>query len=446
MRNSAIARLIVMGGLALVLLIPLTWVWATVAERASRRDEAVKEVSATWGGPQTIAGPIMTVPYTLVWTDSAGRQQRGAGRAHFLARDLQIQGSLHTQARKRGIFDVVVYHTELKVAGRFARPDMTSIRPSPESIDWENATITLGVSDPRGLTHKAALQFAGHEAPFSGGVAEVGMFHTGIQARIPRPESLQQAADQAFAFTLELNGTRDIRFLPAADETSVNLTAAWPHPSFFGSPLPEHQGTDDGGFAARWHAPDFARPYPARWTSAEMNREQLQGQAQASAFGVSLIQPVDIYHQAERAVKYAALFIVMTFLVFFLWEILHTALLHPMQYAFVGFALFVFYLLLVSISEHAGFDMAYLVSAAVTTLLIGGYARAVLQGRRQGASVLAALSSLYGFLYLLLRLEDYALLAGSIGLFVVLAGVMYLTRRMDWYTLRLGMRQPNEQP
>src|SRR5688500_507226 len=185
------------------------------------------------------------------------------------------------------------------------------------------------------------------------------MFQTGIQDKIPRPESIQQTGELPFAFALELNGTRDIRFLPAADETSVELTAGWPHPSFFGSPLPEHRPHDNGGFSARWHAPDFARPYPARRTSAEMNREHLQAQGHGSAFGVSLIQPVDIYHQAERAVKYAALFIVMTFLVFFLWEILHAALLHPMQYAFVGFALFVFYLLLVSISEHAGFDMAY---------------------------------------------------------------------------------------
>ena len=349
MRNSAIARLIVMGILAFVLLIPLAWVWSLVAERAARRDLAVTEVSATWGGPQTIAGPVVTVPYTLVWTDNAGRPQRGTQRAYFLPRDLKIHGTLTTQIRRRGIFDVIVYHTELKVSGRFARPDMSWVRPLPESIEWQNATITVGVSDPRGLTRKATLQFAGHDAPFSGGATDVGIFQTGIHAKIPQPESLQQTPELPFAFTLELNGTRDIRFLPAADETSVDLTAGWPHPSFTGSPLPEHRQNDDSGFSARWHAPDFARPYPARWTSGEMNREQLHGHAQASAFGVSLIQPVDIYHQAERAVKYAALFIVMTFLVFFLWEILHTALLHPMQYAFVGFALFVFYLLLVSV-------------------------------------------------------------------------------------------------
>ena len=230
--------------------------------------------------------------------------------------------------------------------------------------------------------------------------------------------------------------------MPGAQETIVTLTSPWPHPSFMGAPLPDSRTVSAAGFDASWRVPDFGRPYAARWLSADMNREQLPIQAETSAFGVGLLQPVDIYQQAERAVKYAVLFIVLTFLVFFLWEIFHTALLHPMQYAFVGFALCVFYLLLVSLSEHTGFDLAYWTSAAVTTLLVSGYARAILRGRWQGASVAMALSALYGFLYLLLRLEDYALLAGSVGLFLVLALVMYVTRRMDWYALRLGDRAP----
>lgn len=438
MRHSAIARLVVMGGLALVLLVPLTWVWALVSERASRRNEAVTDVSATWGGPQSFTGPVLTVPYTTAWTDGSGRPQRSTARAHFLPRDLRIQATLAPQTRRRGIFDVIVYHAVVTIEGRFSPPDMGWIRPAPETIEWQNATVSLGVSDPKGLTRRVTLRFGPQEVPFTGGVADVGLFPAGIHAAVPA-DTLPGRADLPCSLTLEANGTRDIRFLPTADETSVDLASNWPHPSFTGGPLPDHQ-PQAGGFAAKWHVPDFGRAYPARWTSAEANREQLVTAAHASAFGVTLVQPVDIYHQAERAVKYAALFIVMTFLVFFVWEVFSAALLHPMQYAFVGFALFVFYLLLVSISEHAGFDTAYSASASVTTLLIAGYARAVLNGRRQAASVLTSLASLYGFLYLLLRLEDYALLAGSIGLFVVLATVMYATRRMDWYSLRLGTR------
>lgn len=438
MRNSAIARLGVMAFLTLALLVPLAMVQSVVSERASRRDAAVNSVSATWGGPQTLTGPVLTVPYTQVWTDNAGHEQRTTGRAHVLPKDLRFDAVLHTQSRQRGIFAVVVYRTELKVQGRFVRPDLTWVRPVPEQVEWSDASVSIGVSDPRALTRRATITWSGQEEPFTSGVSDVGLFNTGVHAAVRALESLKAGADLPFSYTLELNGTRDIRFMPASEETIVNLTSAWPHPSFMGGRLPEPRTTSATGFTAQWLVPDFGRPYPSRWTSGHMNREELLAKADSSAFGVSLVQPVDIYQQAERAVKYAVLFLVLTFLVFFLWEIFRAALLHPMQYAFVGFALCLFYLLLVSISEHAGFDLAYTISATVTTLVIAGYARAVLHGSRQGASVGVSLAALYGFLYLLLRLEDYALLAGSIGLFVVLATVMYITRRMDWYALRLG--------
>ena len=440
MRSSAIARLVVMGILTVGLLLPLTMVYSVVSERASRRNEAVAEVSHTWGGQQIVGGPVLSIPYTTVTTDNWGKQQRTAAQAHLLPRDLQIAGEVTPELRRRGIFDVVVYRTRLKVTGRFTRADLDWIRPVPERIDWQDAKVSVGVSDPRGLTRRASLSWSGAEEPFSGGVTDVGLFRAGIHARVSDLESVPRGTDIPFSFTLDLNGTRDLRFLPGAEESSVSLTSPWPHPSFIGGPLPDERTVAPSGFTATWRLPDFGRPYPARWTSAEMNREQLPIQAEGSAFGVGLLQPIDIYQQAERAVKYAVLFIVLTFLVFFLWEIFHTALLHPMQYAFVGFALCVFYLLLVSLSEHTGFDLAYSSAAAVTTLLVGGYARAILQGRRQGASVAIALIALYGFLYLLLRLEDYALLAGSVGLFIVLALVMYVTRRMNWYDLRLGER------
>jgi inner membrane protein len=439
MRNSAIARLVVMGLLTSSLLIPLMWVYTTVSERASRRAGAVAEVSATWGGPQTVGGPVLSVPYIGL---SADGQHRSIHRAYFLPRDLQIEGTLGTEARSRGIFDVVVYRSTLKVAGKFARPDLGWIRPAPERIDWRDAVLHVGVADPRGLVRRAALDWGGQAVPFVGGAEEVGLFRSGIQAPVPALETTPAGTELPFAFTLDLNGTHDLRFLPGAQETMVALTSTWPHPSFVGAALPETRRVDAGGFAARWRVQDFGRSYPAQWTSRDMNPNQLAEQATRSAFGLILVRPVDIYQQAERAVKYAVLFIILTFLIFFLWEVFSASLLHPMQYAFVGFAMCIFYLLLVSISEHTGFDTAYALSSAVTTVLIAGYARAVLGGMRQGTSVLAALVTLYGFLYLLLRLEDYSLLAGSVGLFVVLAFVMFITRRMNWYDLKLGGETP----
>jgi inner membrane protein len=440
MRNSATARLVIMGFLAVLLLVPLAWVEGIVSERAGRRKAAIDEVSMTWGAAQTIGGPVLIVPYTVSWIDSTGRRQRAASRAFLLPRTIQVDGQVSTELRRRGIFEVPVYRTTLNVTGAFARPDLKWVRPVPERIDWDQATVQVGLSDPHGIVRRASLQWGGREVPFAGGAEDVGIFSTGLHASLPPLDPQAPGADVPFAFTLELNGTRDLRFLPAAGETAVTLTSPWPHPSFSGTALPETRTVGGSGFTANWRVQDFGRSYASQWTSAGMDRDRLATQAAGSAFGVSLIQPVDIYQQAERAVKYAVLFLVLTFLVFFLWEIFSATLLHPMQYAFVGFAMCVFYLLLVSISEHMGFDRAYLIASSVTTLLIAGYAWAVLQGLARGLSVLGALTALYGFLYLLLRLEDYALLAGSVALFVILALVMFVTRRMNWYDMKLGER------
>ena len=446
MRNSAIVRLIVMGVLTIGLLIPLMWVYALITERAARRDGAVAEVSATWGGAQVIGGPVLTVPYTYTFVDNNGRQQRGTAYASFLPRDLDVTASLATEIRQRGIFDVVVYRANVKIAGVFLRPDLGWIRPVPERIEWDQATVQLGISDSRGLTRRAALTWGKDTLPLTGGARDVGLVRAGVRTVVPSFESVAIGAEIPFDVTLDVNGTRELRFLPAAEETTVAVTAAWPHPSFTGMALPETRQVSGNGFSATWRVQDFGRPYAARWSSYDVNLDQLAEHAARSTFGVALVQPIDIYQQADRAVKYAVLFLVLTFTVFFLWEVFSASLLHPMQYAFVGFALCVFYLLLLSLSEHVGFDLAYGASAAVTILLIAGYARAVLGGTRQAASVLAALVTLYGFLYLLLRLEDYALLAGSVGLFLVLALVMFITRRMDWYELRLGGEGPANTP
>ena len=250
-------------------------------------------------------------------------------------------------------------------------------------------------------------------------------------------ESVAAGAAIPFGLDLDVNGSRDLRVLPAGAETTVRLTSTWPHPSFVGS-APETRSVSASGFTADWRVPYFGRGYPPRWLSGEIDREKLAARVDASAFGVSLLQPVDVYQQAERAVKYASLFIVLTFVVFFLWEIVRGGLLHPIHYLFVGFAICVFYLLLLSISEHMRFGAAYATAAGATTLLIALYSAHVLGGRKEGILMGCGLTTLYGFLYLLLRLEEYALLAGSIGLFLMLALLMLATRRVNWYDVRLG--------
>jgi inner membrane protein len=435
-----------MGLLTLALLVPLTMVYATVSERAHRRDEAVRDVSSTWGAPQTLGGPVLSIPYVHTWLDGNGKQQQSWHRVHLLGSRLQVGGTVTPEWRRRGIFEVVVYRADLEVSGRFVRPDLELLKTAPERIHWDQATLSMGLSDPKGLTTRGSLTWDGRPLQFTADVADVGLFRSGIQASVPGLAGAAAGTEIPFALTLNLNGTRELRFLPAAEETRIALTSAWPHPSFAGAPLPQSRTTGGEGFTSQWTATDLGRAYPQRWTSQGMDREQLASRGEASAFGVILLQPVDIYQQAERAVKYAVLFIVLTFLVFFLWEVFQATLLHPMQYTFVGFALCLFYLLLVSVSEHTGFDRAYAISSIAVTLLIGGYSRAVLKGTTQAGSVVGSMAGLYGFLYLLLRLEDYSLVAGSIAMFAVLAFVMYVTRRMDWYNLRLGSKELDERP
>jgi inner membrane protein len=357
-----------------------------------------------------------------------------------LPESLVIDGIVDHSARARGLFEVVVYTAKLKVSGRFARPDPSAVvRPTPSHVDWDNATVDVGVSDPRGIASRVAMRWAGRELPFVPGVTPNGLFSTGVRARTGGlPEG---AATIPFEFEIHMNGTRDLRFLPGGDDTQVRLTSTWPHPSFFGAPLPRDRQVGAAGFTADWNVPYFGRGFPARWTSEEIIPEERRSEVYGSAIGVTLLRPVDIYQQTERAVKYAALFIVLTFVIAFLWEVTGRVLVHPVQYLFVGFAMCVFYLLLLSLAEHVDFDAAYAAAAFATVTLLAWYWSWVLSGLPQGVVMGAALAALYGFLYLLLRLEDYALLAGSIGLFVMLAAMMFLTRRVNWYELRLGARE-----
>jgi inner membrane protein len=337
---------------------------------------------------------------------------------------------------ERGLFKVVAYKAHLAIGGRFVRPDFSGIRPAAQPL-WEDATISIGIADPRGIAKRTMLKWNGGDVKLVPGVDNSGLFVSGLRGLV----GLGPGADGGsltFALDLDVNGSRELKVLPAGSETTVQLNSTWPHPSFVGAPLPAFRESTAAGFTGRWNVPYFGRGYPPRWTSVGTDAAQVKSRADSSALGVGLLLPVDIYQQAERAVKYAALFIVMTFLVFFLWEIVRSRLLHPIQYLFVGFAMCVFYLLLVSISEHLGFDLAYASAAGATTFLIAMYSFHVLGGMAEGAVMGAGLSALYGFLYLLLRLEDYALLAGSVGLFAMLALLMFVTRRVNWYDLQLG--------
>lgn len=438
LRHSVLFKMVVTGLLILGLLIPLMMVRGMIFERQQRRDQVVSEVSATWGHAQILGGPVLTVPYQVHSKDEKGKVTTWTQLAHFLPETLKVDGRLLPELRRRGIFDVAVYRADLHTTGTFVRPSFTEWRIAPQDILWDQAWLSIGVPDMRGIKRGVRLVWGRKVLQLSpgGGVAE--LWSTGLRVPIT---GLGQAAEKEafpFAFDLSLNGSQRLSFLPFGKETAVTLRSSWPDPSFAGSFLPDRRRVDASGFEASWSVPYFGRSYPQQWLEAQRERVVTGSMVQDSAFGVDLYLPVDVYQKTERSVKYGMLFLVLTFLAFFLFEVFSPVSLHPMHYLLVGSALCLFYLLLLSISEHIPFGAAYAVASAGIVTLISGYSLTILRGSRRALTLSGMLVVLYGYLYVLLQAEDYALLLGSLGLFVILALVMYLTRRVDWYAPRMG--------
>jgi inner membrane protein len=432
LRDSASFKLLAVGGLVMLLLIPLAMVRSLINERQMRQNQTAGEIAGIWGAAQTLGGPVLTIPYRVHGKDEKGKPQVWFSSVRFLPEALNVDGDITPERRHRGIFETVVYRADLRWRGAFLRPNFAELGIAPEDIQWEQAYLSVGVPDLRGIRSSVAIEWDGQTRQFEPGGSEPGLWKSGLRVPITGLSQAQEGETFDFAFTLGVNGSQILRFLPMGKQTTVALRSPWPSPSFNGAFLPEISKVDGLGFRARWNVSWFARSYPQQWRAEDAENLASEQAIAASAFGVDLVLPVDAYQKTERSVKYGVLFLLLTFLTFFLYEVFSAVPLHPMQYLLVGSALCVFYLLLLSISEHVAFGLSYLVASTATVLLIGGYSVAVLRGRLRALLMTFVLGVLYAYLYVLIQLEDYALLLGSVGLFVILALVMFLTRRVDW--------------
>lgn len=436
LRDSVLFKMIVIGLLGLALLVPLGMVRLLISERQARRDEVSREVAAVWGQAQTLAGPMLTLPYRDRLRDEKGTVHEITRFASFLPETLEIQGEIEPEKRSRGLFEVAVYRADLSVTGTFKRPDFSEWRIDPGDVFWDDAFLTFGIPDMRGIRNGTSLDWSGRSLPLSPGGGQAGFWETGLRAAVPGLGAGKAGDEYRFRFQLGIHGSRQIRFLPAGRQTTVSLKSAWSDPSFSGAFLPDQRDVSPTGFTATWNVSYFGRGYPQQWRDSERDQLAPSSAVAGSAFGVDLFLPVDGYQKSERSVKYGVLFLLLTFLTFFLYETFQPWSLHPMQYFLVGSALCLFYLLLLSLSEHLPFGGAYAVASLATVGMIGTYSVAILRGAGRALWMTGILGLLYGYLYVLLQAEDYALLLGSIGLFVILALVMYVTRRIDWYTPR----------
>lgn len=405
-------------------------VGAAVSERRERRDSAIAEVSSKWGLRQQVVGPALVIPYVVRWMGPGTGGQvvaRTATRyATFLPSRLQAVGTVQAESRSRGIFSVAVYRLALTLEGEFNRPAFADLGIDPATAQWDRAQLVIGISDVRAVSEQAAVTWNGAGVSMLPGARGLAGTASGIHAVTPLTADTDR---YRFSLPLALNGSVGLAFTPFAENTTVDLTSNSPHPNFTGNWLPTDRSISAAGFHARWIIPFLGRNYPQAWLDGADHEKAIAG----SSFGVELVDPVDHYRMAERSVKYAGLFILLTFASLWLIEILAAVRIHPIQYLLLGAALCLFYLLELTLSEHLGFPLAYAIASTAVVALVSGYGAAILGRARRAAVVGVGVTSLYGYLFVVLTNEDYALLIGAIGTFATLAGIMFLTRRVDWY-------------
>lgn len=414
-------KMLIKGGVILVLLllflIPANQIKDMVLEREARQEEAVTEVTSRWAGQQTVTGPVLVLPYISLGDDKKTMIRK---RAFVLPDVLKVNGEILPEKKHRGIYEVMLYKASAKVEGSFSRIPLEMLQLNPEQVNWREAYMVIDISDLKGLTEDVEVNWNGTTLAANSGRPGDGQFQQGLIAPVP----ISADSSFNFSFDLQLKGSRNLLFTTLGKTTDLTLRSTWKDPSFTGVDLPQFEITNDG-FNARWKTLSHGRTFPQAW------KDQVYP-LNASSLGTELFIPVNAYQKTYRTVKYASLLILLTFIAFFLVETYTRKSVHPVHYALVGVALILFYTLLLSFAEHIQFNLAYFIAALATILLISWFTRAVLQSGRWGTLLGTVLVLLYGYIFSILQLQDYSLLLGSIGLFIVLGVVMYFVRKLEW--------------
>lgn len=422
--SSTSFKFVVIGILSLLLLIPVGQVKSLIMERQERSAIAALEVSEKWGLDQCITGPFLTIPLKETRSHK-GKEEYIRNQLYVLPEELIINGKVVPEEKKRGIYKTVVYQSAMRLTGHLELPASLLEQIGEQEIINNTLFLCLGISDLRGIK-ELNIQINGTRVEEMPGLPTADIAQKGIH--IPLSPNLLSSNPIPFQIDLQLDGSSDLRFVPVGKNTEVELESNWTDPSFDGAflPIPAKTATSSEGFHARWEVNYLNRSYPQYWFNQTANLGD-------SSFGVHFLIPVDHYQKSMRSVKYALMFIALSFLIFFLTELISGIRLHPIQYLLVGIALVVFYTLLISLAEHLGFNPAYLISSLATVLLISLYVRSSTGKTKQGLLTGSLLLVLYSFLYTTLQLQDFSLLFGSVGIFAVMAVIMFVSRKVNWY-------------
>lgn len=447
-RHSTVIKMFVIGFITLLLLIPLDMIESLITERKVTRKKAVEDITSKWGSEQTVVGPCLVLPYSETIVDGDKRVET-ENYLLVLPEYLNIQGSTAVEQRRRGIYNVSLYGVDAVLSGEFDMSVISKYNVPTSRLKPDKMQVILGLSDLKGIKDKVILNVSGRQTEFEPGLQieslatgvfdifmtdnsysdEAELFSAGLNAKLDSVDNTVQklSGKLPFSISLKMNGSYSLYFTPIGKTTTVGLKSDWATPSFDGSFLPESRSVTDSGFVASWKVLNLNRSYGQVLNAYES--ESINKMAQ-SRFGVKFIQAVDQYQQNMRSVKYAILIVLLTFVAVFFIELIKKKSVNTLQYLLVGLALVIFYSLLLSLSEVCGFAWAYLISAVMTMAMISIQMSSILKDVRQGLFVGALLAFLYLFVYILIQMESYALLVGSLGLFAILAVIMYYSRKI----------------
>lgn len=456
-RHGTAIKVVVVGILTLLLLIPLSMVQSLIRERQNTKQSAVTDITSKWGGEQTITGPCLVIPYKETILEDK-KQIQVERNLLLLPETLNVVGSTLVEKRKRGIYDASVYSSDIVFSGEFDMLSLRKFNVSRPQICWKKIQVIIGLSDLKGIKENVTFESDGKKINFEPGLPvenlssgngtatamisdkayvthdytpdrnSYELFTVGLNAKLDSIK-LDALAKNTFPFkvTLKMNGSEGWYVIPTGKSTTAHLKSDWTTPSFDGSFLPEERNITKEGFSSNWKVLNLNRSYGQVIRADDDNAIK---QMAASRFGVRFIQAIDQYQQNMRSVKYAILTILLTFVVVFFIELIKKKSVNPFQYLLVGLALVLFYTLLLSMSEVWGFNMAYLVAALMTTALITLHMASILKSQKQGLLIGALLALLYIFIFILIQMESFALLVGSLGLFAILAVIMYYSKKV----------------
>jgi inner membrane protein len=433
LKESVTVKMAFIGLLIILLLIPSVLVQNLIQEREQRQDETEKQVSDQYSSEQLVQGPVLVIPYKkqVKETDNSGKEvtKEVTSNLFLLPNELDYNANVSPDILHRGIFEVVVYNCTIKVSGNFTRADLSSLSLTADQLIPEKTKLIFSVSDLKGLKTNPLLKIAGQTVTAEPAFGDT-VFTNGLQVAVNLTGLMDKTIP--FEFNLDLKGSEELSFLHVGKTTDVTVKGNWGSPSFDGRYLPDTRNIDTKAntFDAKWRMLYYNRPFPQQWVD-DLNVLKTK-KADDATFGVKLRLPVDQYQKTIRSSKYAILIIMLTFISLFLTEMISKHRIHVFNYVLIGAAMIVYYTLLLSFSEQVGFTFAYLIASAATVILVAAFLRSLIKNAKTTGLFALIVSLFYAFIYVIIQLEDLALLVGSVALFLVVGTLMYFSRKINW--------------